>query len=148
MSGLPDWRQAVADEPIETASIEAMKSELARLRQALDQELPSKRQIGRNLLIATWNLRAFGGLTDSWRSERNDSPKRNWRGLTYIAEIMSRFDVIAVQEVKGDFRALRHLMKALGPSWRFLMTDVNRGSVGNGERMAFVFDTARVHLSF
>lgn len=49
---------------------------------------------------------------------------------------------IALQEVRGNLKGLRHLMKALGPDWAFLLTDVNRGEAGNDERMAFVFDRA------
>jgi len=38
-------------------------------------------------------------------------------------------------------------MKYLGDSWSFLMTDITLGSVGNNERMAFVFDSNRVKPS-
>lgn len=145
--GLPDWRNAASEDAGESRAIGALQVELETLRSELDRQVPAKRAVGRNLLVATWNIRAFGGLTESWRSRDEDSPKRNWRGLTYIAEIVSRFDVIALQEVRGDFKALRVLMKTLGPGWQFLMTDVNRGSAGNDERMAYVFDSARVKLS-
>ncbi|MDP6621840.1 MAG: endonuclease/exonuclease/phosphatase family protein, partial [Alphaproteobacteria bacterium] len=68
-------------------------------------------------------------------------------GLLAIAEIISRFDVVAVQEVGGDLRALRTLMKVLGSNWSFVMTDVTLGKAGTGERLAFVFDQRRVQLS-
>ena len=64
-----------------------------------------------------------------------------------IAEIISRFDVIAVQEVKDNLKCLRHLCKLLGNSWAFTLTDVTRGDPGNGERLAFLFDTRKVQLS-
>ena len=73
--------------------------------------------LDRNLLIATWNLRAFGGLTEKWQAAQNDSPKRDLHALRCIAEIVSRFDVVAVQEVRANLKALRHLLKALGPNW-------------------------------
>jgi hypothetical protein len=57
---------------------------------------------------------------------------------------VQRFDVIAVQEVKGDRRALRDLMKWLGPRWAFMMTDVTLRAAGNNERMAVLFDRRRV----
>lgn len=38
-------------------------------------------------------------------------------------------------------------MKTLGPRWRFVMTDVARGSLGGGERMVFVFDAADTAMS-
>ena len=61
-----------------------------------------------------------------------------------IAAVLSRFDVVAVQEVRSDLRALRYLLKALGPDWGFTLTDVTKGQAGNDERMAFLFDTRRV----
>ncbi len=123
-----------------------VKADLAALREALDAVIPRK-QLDYNLLIATWNLRAFGSLSDTWTAGAGDSPKRDLRGVLAIREIVSRFDIVAVQEVIGNLRALRHLLKALGPNWSFLMTDVSRGSAGNNERLAFVFDTRRVRLS-
>ena len=54
---------------------------------------------------------------------------------------------MARQEVKGDPRALRDLIKWLGPDWAFLMTDVTAGPAGNGERMAYLFDRRRVEPS-
>ena len=120
--------------------------DVAELQVALDNDLPPKIP-DRNLLIATWNLRAFGNLTESWKSKESDSPKRNWYALKCIAEIVSRFDVIAIQEVRDNLRSLRHLLKMLGENWSFLMTDVTKGAEGNFERMAFLFDTRKIKLS-
>ena len=119
---------------------------LALLRAFLDAELPV-RAIDRNLLIATWNIRAFGDLTEKWQSNDDDSPKRDLGSLLFIKEIVSRFDVVALQEVKDNIKALRHMLKALGSHWGFLLTDVTLGSAGNGERMAFLYDTRRVKPS-
>lgn len=121
-------------------------ADLQPLRSALDSELPAK-VLDRNLLVATWNLREFGGLTEKWRAESDDSPKRDLRSLLAITEIISRFDVVALQEVQGSIKSLRHMLKALGPEWAFTLTDVTRGDAGGGERMAFVFDTRRVKTS-
>ncbi len=125
----------------------AVQAEMAALRSALDVQVPPKREIDRNILIATWNIRAFGGLTKKWQSSSRDSPKRNWRGLHAIAEIISRFDVVAVQEIVGNLGALRTLIKTLGPNWSFLITDINLGSKGNNERAGFLFDKRRIDLS-
>ncbi|HZA24386.1 MAG TPA: endonuclease, partial [Dehalococcoidia bacterium] len=73
-------------------------AELGTLRQALDQAVPAK-VLDCNLLIATWNIRAFGDLTEKWVAGDNDNPKRDLHSLICIAEIVSRFDVIALQEV-------------------------------------------------
>lgn len=123
-----------------------VRSELEAVRAALDSAVPLKRP-KENLLIATWNIRAFGSLTRRWTARSNDSPKRDFRGLRVIAEVVSRFDVVAVQEVVGDLRALRAMMELLGEQWGFLMTDVTLGDAGNNERMAFVFDRSRVRPS-
>lgn len=122
----------------------AVRAEMASLCAMLDASVPRKRALQPELLVATWNVKDFGSLTEKWTSSGRDSPKRDWRALWAIAEVISRFDIVALQEVTGDLRALRTLMKTLGPRWGFLMTDVTRGSAGGGERMAFVYDGARV----
>jgi endonuclease/exonuclease/phosphatase family metal-dependent hydrolase len=124
----------------------ATLAELEPLSATLDAALPD-RVLDRNLLIATWNIRAFGDMSDSWKRGRRDSPKRNRSDVLAIAEILSRFDVIAVQEARANLRALRHAMKALGPEWGLILTDVNPPPAGNGERLAFLFDTRRVRPS-
>lgn len=125
---------------------ESVVAEVAGLRAALDQTLPPK-NLERNLVIGTWNIRAFGDLSDTWAAGEKDEPKRDLRALALISEIVSHFDVIAIQEVKDNLRCLRHMMRALGPDWSFILTDVTRGEAGNRERLAFVFDTRRVKTS-
>jgi len=119
---------------------------LKLLCEDLNAKIPSK-QLDKNLLIATWNIRAFGDLTREWESQENDSPKRDLQSILCITEIIRRFDVIAVQEVKSNIRALRDTIKLLGEDWSLILTDVTKGDAGNGERMAFIFDTRRVKLS-
>ena len=124
-------------------------AELQSLRNELDQQIPAK-MIDRNLLIGTWNIRAFGGLTRKWDAADDDSPKRDLWSLRAIGEIISRFDVVAVQEVRGNLRALRDLLKYLNQhdqNWGVMLTDVTRGDPGNNERMAFLFDTRRLRPS-
>jgi endonuclease/exonuclease/phosphatase family metal-dependent hydrolase len=108
--------------------------------------VPAKKR-SENLLIGTWNLRAFGDLNDVWRAPRHAKPPRDLEALACITEIVSRFDVVAIQEVKGNIKALRHMLKRLGDSWAFILTDVVKSAAGNYERLAFVFDTSRVKLS-
>ena len=73
----------------------AVRNEMSALRAALDTAIPPKRNTTRNLLIATWNIREFASLSTKWLASASDSPKRDWRGLWAITEIISRFDVIA-----------------------------------------------------
>lgn len=131
----------ITEEPPQSAA-----GDLAALRAHLDLTVPAK-QAQDNLLIATWNLRAFASLTRKWTAGGSDTPKRDLRGLLAIGEIVRRFDVIALQEVKGDLRALRDLLRWLGEDWAFLMTDITLGDAGNDERMAFLFDTTRLKPS-
>lgn len=122
-----------------------VRAEVALVAQGLDQVVPAK--TSGNLLIATWNLRAFDRLTSKWRSKAGDSPIRDLTNLLEIAEVVKRFDVIAIQEVRSSALALTTMMQVLGEDWAFLVTDVTRGSAGNQERLAFVFDRTRVKLS-
>ena len=139
---------SIALPPFDDADVPlSVRAEMAALREALDASVPRKRQLERNLLVGTWNIKDFGSLTTKWSAGSSDSPKRDYRALWAIAEIISRFDIVAVQEVGGDLRALRTLMKILGANWRMLMTEVTRGGVGGGERMAFIFDMSRAEPS-
>ena len=121
-------------------------AELGPLGEALDYAVPAKR-VDRNLLIGTWNIRHFGDVTEKWRSEPGDQPKRDLGALRYIAEIISRFDVVAVQEVRENIKCLCHMLRLLGEDWAMILMDVTKGSAGNDERRAFVFDTRRVKPS-
>jgi len=123
-----------------------IQSELNQLNQDLDQKIPS-RKVDKNLLIATWNIRAFGDLTRKWKSTDNDTPKRDLHSIQCIAQILKRFDIVAIQEVKANLRAIRDTLKILGNHWSLILTDVNREDAGNGERMAYIFDTRRVKMS-
>ena len=75
------------------------------------------------------------------------SPLRNFADIVCIAAVIRRLDVVAIQEVRGNLRALRYLMKVLGEDWAFIMTDVTKGAAGNDERLAVLFDTTRVKPS-
>ncbi len=122
-----------------------IQNELITLNQSLDAKIPAKKS--NNILIATWNIRKFGNLTRDWQPSGKYSPKRDLRGLRCIIDILKRFDVIAVQELTGNLRALRDTMKYLGDTWSFIMTDITAGDAGNNERLAFIFDKSRVNLS-
>lgn len=119
--------------------------DLTRLAAALNAAVPAKSAT--NLLIATWNVRAFGDLTKKWAAGPRDSPRRDWHAVACIAEVVSRFDVIALQEVRRNTAALRFLLELLGPGWRVIASDVTEGSAGNGERLAFLYDTDRLQPS-
>src|SRR3954470_16284865 len=63
-----------------------VRAAIAQLRDTLAGELPARD--ADHLLIGTWNIRAFGGLTDAWSTGPCDSPKRNLADVCAIAEIV------------------------------------------------------------
>ncbi len=118
--------------------------DIVRLRRRIDASGLPLRNTDQNLIIGTWNVRHFGKLHPSW-DENAGSPKRNLRSLAYIAEIVRRFDVIAIQEIKRDTIALRVLMdEFLGPNWGLVLSDVSGGDRGNSERLGYLYDRRRV----
>jgi endonuclease/exonuclease/phosphatase family metal-dependent hydrolase len=121
--------------------------DIARLRRRIAASgLPDK-VTDRNLLIGTWNIRHFSRVHEDW-AENPGSPKRNLRALAAIAEVVRRFDVVAVQEVKRDTSGLRMLLREfLGPDWGLIVSDVSAGSGGNTERLAYLYDGRRVEPS-
>ena len=88
-----------------------------------------------HLLLATWNIQHFGS------TERYDE------SLWYIAEVLSRFDLIAIQEIKQSLRDLEIVTQLLGPWWKYIVSDVTAGEPGNEERLAYLFDSRRVRFS-
>lgn len=120
-------------------------AELAGLSAALDRVVPPKAY--GNLLVGTWNVRVFDRVRPAWRSVRGDRPIRDLSNVACIAEIVRRFDIVAVQEVRRSAAAFLAMMHLLGRTWAYLVTDVTAGSPGNNERLAFVFDTTRVRPS-
>ncbi|MDN3557443.1 endonuclease/exonuclease/phosphatase family protein [Halomonas maura] len=121
--------------------------DIVRLRRRLAHAGIPPRCTDGNFIVGTWNLRDFGGLFDDW-IENPDSPKRNLRGLAIIAEVVRRFDVVALQEVKRQTTALRVLQERfLGPHWDLMLTDVTAGDKGRQERQAYLFDRRRISPS-
>lgn len=103
------------------------------LKKALG-EIPEK-TVDSNLLVATWNIRDFDKPAYGERSDE---------AIYYIAEIISRFDVVAIQEVYRDLKALKRLLKILGSFWKPLISDPTEGSQGNDERMVYLYDSRKV----
>ena len=83
----------------------------------------------RTIRIATWNLKQF-----------TDRPDLD---LPTIAKIISEahFDLLAIQEVKKDGRAVDRLLATLGPPWR---SGGISPMTGNNERFAIIYRGDRV----
>jgi exonuclease III len=111
-------------------------SRLLALRKQISEEIPT-RNLKDNLLIATWNIRDF----DS--NKFGHGPRIN-ESFHYIAEVISAFDIVAIQEINDDMSALKRVMRILGPSWDYFVSDTVEGPGGNGERMAMVYDRRKV----
>lgn len=111
---------------------------LGALRKLIAKTVP-RRTATDTLLLATWNLRDFD-------SNKFGHGPRLPESLHYIAEVISAFDLVAVQEVNDDMRPFEKLMDLLGPHWRYIATDVTAGPSGNGERMVFVYDANKVQF--
>lgn len=115
---------------------EFVVSNILGLKNAVKEIVP-KKSLDKNLLIATWNIRDF----DS--NKFGHGPRLN-ESYFYIAQIISEFDLIAVQEVNKNLKALYKLIYILGDKWDYITTDATSGTSGNQERMTFIYDTRRV----
>lgn len=112
--------------------------QIVALRKALAKAIP-RRTAWDTLLLATWNLRDFD-------SNKFGHGPRLEESFHYIAEVIAAFDLVAVQEVNEDMGPFERVVGLLGPSWKYIATDVTEGPSGNGERMVFLFDSNKVHF--
>jgi len=112
----------------------AVIDNIIALRAALSREIPEKRLTG-NLILGTWNIREFGNKKYGGRMTES---------LYYIAEIISRFDLIAIQEVRDNLQDLNSVCAILGNDWELFTTVVTQGVSGNQERLSFIYDKRTV----
>ncbi len=82
------------------------------------------------LLLATWNIANLG------------AQGRPSRALPVIAHILSRFDLIAVQEVNDNYKVFQKIVQEMGGKYDFVFSD----KAGNDERLAFIYRTEKVAL--
>ena len=80
------------------------------------------------LLAATWNLTNFGV------QNRTDDD------LALMAEVISWFDLIAIQEISDSLDHLRQLMGHLPGDYHVILSDIG----GNDERAGFLYDSNKV----
>lgn len=111
---------------------------LRKLRTAMLAHFPQTTDRLKTLRIGTWNIREFGNTTHGGRD--------TYEPLYYMAEIISNFDIAAIQEVRDNMDEFQELKKILGPDWDYIATDVTDGGAGNGERMVFLFNRDRVRF--
>ncbi len=112
---------------------------LVELKAQLDGEVPAK-DADSDLLLATWNIRDLGKVNRRGFGERQPET------YFYIAETLSRFDFVAVQEV-NELDEWEKIVQILGPDWDWIATDVTDPGVGgNGERLTYLWDRRKVHF--
>lgn len=132
------WRLQF-DDWLPAADRKRVIGNLETLRAQLDKEVPAK-NIESHLLLGTWNLRDFG------KTNRKGFGNREPESFIYIAEVLSRFDFVAVQEV-NELNEWEKVTKLLGPDWDWIATDVTDPAVGgNGERLTYVYDTRKARF--
>ena len=119
----------------DAAAARRCANRLLKMRRSL--EPIRKRKSDSTLLLATWNIRDFD-------SNKFKFGPRLPESFYYIAEIISCFDLVAVQEVNRDISALEKVMRILGREWDYIATDTTEGPSGNAERMVFVYNTEKV----
>jgi len=90
------------------------------------RQIPAKGK-GR-LLLATWNIANLGV------QDRLDTD------YALIAEVVSWFDLVAVQEVNDDLRGIEAIHSHLPSRYELLFSDAS----GNRERQAFLYDNRKV----
>ena len=110
---------------------------LKALRPALAAQIPAK-STNDTLLLATWNIRELDAGRYGPRLDES---------YFYLAEILSRFDLVAVQELRQSLYPLQRLQRILGSWWDFIVTDVTLGTSGNAERMAYLYDRRKVSFT-
>jgi endonuclease/exonuclease/phosphatase family metal-dependent hydrolase len=122
---------------IDASTLEGRRTaeRLLNLKIALDA-IPDK-TVDENLLLCTWNIRDFDKPAYGDRLDES---------IYYIAEIISKFDIVAIQEVYKDLRALDRVLTVLGSYWKYIVTDMSGGSRGNKERMTFLYDSRKVRF--
>jgi hypothetical protein len=79
-------------------------------------------------IAATWNLTNFG------IQQRSDDD------LALMAEIISWFDLVAIQEIADSLIHLRKMMSFLNPDYSVVLSDIG----GNDERAGFIYDSSKV----
>jgi len=100
-----------------------VNAENTRLRQHKQARVIPRREEDK-LLVATWNIANLGA------QHRRDQDR------SIIAEIISWFDLVAIQECRENFGDLFDLHDKLPKPYRIIMSDAS----GNNERMAFIYD--------
>jgi endonuclease/exonuclease/phosphatase family metal-dependent hydrolase len=83
-----------------------------------------------NLRVATWNIANLG------------EQDRQIEHLQILAEIISWFDLVAVQETKEDSEHFQNVVQLLSKSYKFILSDAS----GNNERLCFIYNSRKIKV--
>lgn len=100
--------------------------------------LPERR--ADSVVLASFNIRKLGA-----------TKKRSLETWAFLAFVLQRFDLVAVQEVMNELEGLRHLRERLGKDYGLITSDVTGAFAGEdgseegmAERLAFLFNWKNV----
>lgn len=102
------------------------------LRQRIEKSKVPSSLLDEQILIGSWNIREFG------------RKKRSKKAIHMIAEILSYFDLVSIQEVRSNLNDLSRVMEILPSFWKVVFSDVTEGRRGNEERIAYLYDKRAV----
>lgn len=105
---------------------------LKELRKRIEASKVPSSKLDETILVASWNIREFG------------KKRRTEKAIHYIAEVLSYFDLISIQEVRANLEDLGRVLKVLPDYWRVVFSDVTEGAQGNQERIAYLYDKRAV----
>ncbi len=86
------------------------------------------------------------GSFNALKLGKANNDQKRWDFLT---RFVSRYDLLAIQEVMDELSGIRRLHKSLGPSFRLIVSDTTGavpGSRGLRERLAFLYRPSRIAL--
>ncbi len=134
------WPIKYLSPPFEGSSPELVRkrtvSGIQSLRTLIRKKMP-RPTLHDTLILGTWNIRNFDD------NRFGDGPRLE-ESFYYLTEVISAFDIIAIQEICRDLKPLKKIMKLLGRDYDFIATDVTEGPSGNRERLAFIYNTNKV----
>ena len=82
------------------------------------------------LLLASWNIANLG------------EQKRSTKDLKMLAHLLSRFDLIAVQEIKDSLGHFAEVVELMDGDYDWVVNDTG----GNNERLGFIYNREKVIL--
>ena len=110
-----------------TVSLEIAEG-LKLLRKRIDAAGVPPSKLDETLNIATWNVREFG------KKRRSDA------AIHYVAEIIGRFDLVGLVELRDNLQDLQRILPILGPYWDAVYSDSIPDPGGHAVESCYLYD--------